>query len=331
MFITIIPFFIIGCAIGANITGVSAVYMITSACALASLMAYCLIIKRKEPWFLVLFASVLIVNIGYMALSLSKTIHAALMANRIAYLGSVFLPISMLMIVRKVCEIKYRTWFTALCIVIGVFVFCIAASPGLSDIYYKSVRLHISNGNGMLIKEYGPWHKLYLFYLLGGFAAMIGTVFYAIIKKPLSSALHATVLVIAVFTNLAVWLLEQFVKINFEFLSVSYIISELFLLGIYAMMQQLSIPKKQKASPSPCEPPSEEALAFFISQIPTLTPTERSVYELYRSGKGTKEVLQALNISENTLKYHNKNIYSKLGVKSRKQLLQLAVQTENRH
>jgi DNA-binding CsgD family transcriptional regulator len=30
-----------------------------------------------------------------------------------------------------------------------------------------------------------------------------------------------------------------------------------------------------------------------------------------------------LNIKENTLKFHNKNIYGKLGVSSRKQLLEI--------
>ncbi len=34
--------------------------------------------------------------------------------------------------------------------------------------------------------------------------------------------------------------------------------------------------------------------------------------------------MTALNIKENTLKYHNKNLYSKLGVCSRKQLILLA-------
>ena len=34
--------------------------------------------------------------------------------------------------------------------------------------------------------------------------------------------------------------------------------------------------------------------------------------------------MAALNIKENTLKYHNKNIYGKLGVSSRKQLVSIA-------
>ena len=36
------------------------------------------------------------------------------------------------------------------------------------------------------------------------------------------------------------------------------------------------------------------------------------------------EILEILQIKENTLKFHNKGIYSKLGVNSRKQLLQYA-------
>ncbi|MFR6344467.1 MAG: helix-turn-helix transcriptional regulator [Christensenellales bacterium] len=41
-------------------------------------------------------------------------------------------------------------------------------------------------------------------------------------------------------------------------------------------------------------------------------------------GKTTKEIQQIAHINENTLKYHNRNLYGKLGVKSRKQLLMYA-------
>ena len=63
-----------------------------------------------------------------------------------------------------------------------------------------------------------------------------------------------------------------------------------------------------------------------MEQLPRLTYTERLIYDLYLQGKSTKEVLQEMNIKENTLKYHNKNIYGKLGVSSRKQLLETARQ-----
>lgn len=61
----------------------------------------------------------------------------------------------------------------------------------------------------------------------------------------------------------------------------------------------------------------------FTRGLDTLTPTERTIYDAHLSSTPTKEIMSELNIKENTLKFHNKNIYSKLGVSSRKQLLEI--------
>ena len=64
---------------------------------------------------------------------------------------------------------------------------------------------------------------------------------------------------------------------------------------------------------------------YFVENLSLLTPAEYRIYELYLSGKTAKEIVDILHITENTVKYHNKNIYSKLGISSRKQLLQFAL------
>ncbi len=56
----------------------------------------------------------------------------------------------------------------------------------------------------------------------------------------------------------------------------------------------------------------------------TLTPTESHIYKLYMEGKKTKDVMAELNITENTLKFHNRNLYSKLGVATRKELIMVS-------
>lgn len=68
-----------------------------------------------------------------------------------------------------------------------------------------------------------------------------------------------------------------------------------------------------------------EDYEYFICNLKTLTPTEYRIYELYLAGKSAKEIMEITGIKENTLKYHNKNIYSKLGISSRKQLLRFAL------
>lgn len=63
---------------------------------------------------------------------------------------------------------------------------------------------------------------------------------------------------------------------------------------------------------------------FFLMGLKQLTPTEKAIFNLYLDGKTAPEILEAMTIKQTTLKYHNRNIYSKLGVSSKKQLLNYA-------
>ena len=62
-----------------------------------------------------------------------------------------------------------------------------------------------------------------------------------------------------------------------------------------------------------------------MENLITLTPREKEVFNLYLKGYSGKEIINKLGFSNNALKYHNKNIYAKLGVTSRKELMQYAI------
>ncbi len=68
---------------------------------------------------------------------------------------------------------------------------------------------------------------------------------------------------------------------------------------------------------------------LFLESLHTLTPREREIFDFYLEGCSTKAVLERTGFSERTLKFHNSNIYSKLGVPSRKKLLQFAAIMKN--
>ena len=59
----------------------------------------------------------------------------------------------------------------------------------------------------------------------------------------------------------------------------------------------------------------------FLIGIKTLTPTEKQVLDYYFSGKTVKEIAELAGVKETTIRFHNRNIYSKLNVTSLKQLL----------
>ena len=347
-FLLLIAISLFGCGTtGEKAASISIIYGTMAICSLLLLIAYCYFVPKKDPWFLLLFSSVLIVIIGYFTLAQSSTLENALLANRISYFGSVFLPLSMLMIILNVCKISYKKWITGTLLAISLLIFVIAASPGYLTIYYKEVSLEIVNGVSSLRKTYGPFHSLYYFYLFGYFGAMIFAIFYSATKGRLESTGHIVMLLVAVFVNIGVWFIEQFVKIDFEVLSVSYIISELFLLGLHFMIQESKRQKELLDSAnaiaktqsiqlqelvtansvltlSDADDTTPERLQQFLNGVNSLTPTERCIYDYYLEKKSTKEVLELLNIKENTLKFHNKNIYSKLDVSSRKELMAMA-------
>ncbi len=324
-----------GCAtIGEKSASLSIIYAAAAVLSLLILVGYCVEFRaqlKQQVWFIILFCSVLIVNIGYYSLSVSATLSQALWANRVSYLGSVLLPLAMLMIICDVTKTQYKKGLPFALFLLSGAVLFIAASPDWLPIYYKEVSLGFENGITTLVKVYGPLHILYLFYLIGYFAAMVGVIVRATTKKRMESSAHAVLLAIAVFVNIGVWLIEQMADIPFEMLSVSYIISELFLLGVHLLVrenQQLKIIVKNKpftSAPSaePMMQVNPEQISLFVKGLPSLTATEKRIYDAYISRATTREVMAQLRITENTLKFHNKNIYSKLGVCSRKELLEI--------
>ena len=223
---------------GGKNASLSIVYLAVTVLSLLLLVGCVVWVRKNRFWFILLFSCVFVVNAGYTFLSVSSCLETALWANRISYLGSVFLPLSMLMIIIDVTDTKHPRWLHGALGALSAIIFLIAASPGVLDIYYKDVAFEVVGGVSTLVKVYGPLHPLYLFYLLGYFAAMVAVIIRAQIKKSIGNTSHAVVLAIAVFVNIGVWLIEQITSIDFEFLSVSYIISELFLLGVHLVMRE---------------------------------------------------------------------------------------------
>ena len=322
----------------------SLIYGFAAILSLLLLIGCILSIRPKQVWFLLLFSSVLIVNTSYTLLSVSGNLEMALLANRFAYFGSVFLPLAMLMIVLDTTNTNYHKHLPKVLLGISGIIFVIAASPGISDIYYKDVSLAIVHGASILVKEYGPLHSLYLYYLLGYFGAMILVIIRAQFHKTIETTAHAIMLAIAVFVNIGVWFIGQLTDFHFEFLSISYIISEMFLLGDHlAMVENRKLKERMRQietvqnyteeiitlsdsmheQPPKTEVFDSDRIELFLLGLNQLTPTERVIYDAHIARMTTKEILADLNIKENTLKYHNRNLYGKLGVSSKNELLEI--------
>ena len=84
-------------------------YAICLIAAVGLLIAYLLMVRNKEFWLTMLYISIAVVNLGYLLLSVSKTVEFAIFANDVAYLGSVFLSMFMFLTIVRLCgfELEY--------------------------------------------------------------------------------------------------------------------------------------------------------------------------------------------------------------------------------
>lgn len=79
--------------------------------------------------------------------------------------------------------------------------------------------------------------------------------------------------------------------------------------------------KMQTAGGLQLPPAVEELFSSFAQRAAGLTPTEHNILRYYADGKGISEVAEEACISINTVRRHNANIYQKLEVGSREELL----------
>jgi DNA-binding CsgD family transcriptional regulator len=313
-------------------------YAITLAFAVGLTFAYFTLVKKREFWLSLLYVCVTVVNLGYLLLSVSKTVGFAIFANDVAYLGSVFLSVCMLLTIVKLCGFEVRKAHVITCVALGAIMFAIIATAGILPWYYKEVSLTFVDGSAKLVKEYGPLHNAYLVYLLGYFSAMIGTIIHSIRRKKHGSYKFAGLIAAVVCGNILVWLIEKFISWEFEFLSVTYIISELVFLFLYWMMQDYvhvdDIPKHTPAqgeqlgvdiATMPMEMKIGKVL-LFVKNGEQLVPREREILELILDNKKRKEIAEVLHLSENTVKTYTRTLYSKLNVTCREQLYALLLQ-----
>lgn len=252
------------------------------------LIGICLLVdKQKDQYLLLLFISIFLANLGYFLISIAPSLNFALNANRLSYLGQVFLPYFLLMMLLTICKIDRPKWLNPTLIIISIVVLFIAASPGILPIYYKTVEIDQSEGFTKIVREYGILHKTYLVYLISYMIAQLSVVIYAICKKRIVSYLHAIFLLSATLCNTVIWLVEKFIPRNFELLSVSYIITELFILLVYGIVQQYEALKLEK-----------EYLAMFDSMTGLLNSgtVQQKISDILASDKGLESAMLVIDV-----------------------------------
>jgi len=307
------------------------------------LIGVCLAVDRKKDiCLLLLFVSVFVCNLGHFIVSSAPSLSVALNGNRIAYLGQVFLPLLMLKMIINLCNLNYKKWLLPALSLVSTAILIITLTPGFFSCYYKNVSIEVINGATRLIRYYGPLHSLYYVYLFLYFALTLIIIIHSAVKKKITSTLHTTFLLCAVLCSIVIWLAEQFLPRGFEFLTVSYVISELFILLLYGILQEYGIrgengsiiiantSKKAEEYLSGAIQ-SDDSIALFSGKdidsilscekiVSRITAREKEVLIKLLANKQRKEIADELFVTESTIKKHTSSIFTKFDVTNRFEL-----------
>lgn len=318
-------------------TAMTIAYLVIFILSLLMVPAYIAFLKKNndEPWLLVLFICISVVNLGYFLLSMAQTVSFALFANKIVYLGQVVIPLAMLMIIVKLCGYPMRQRLVYALIGAAVLMYAAILTTGHLDWYYTSAWIERIAGATVLYKEYGFLHPTNLVYVVTYFVGMIGVLASSLKNHKGASQKHAAAMLAIVLGNIAMWMVQKVIPWEFELLSVTYLMSAGAFLGVWFMLgdyvhksdiQKYTRKEQERLGIQITAMSMEEKIARVLTVVSPEDPLairEREILELILANKKRKDIALSLHLSENTVKTYTRTLYSKLGVTSREDLYSL--------
>lgn len=294
--------------------------------------AFCIHKKTPQPWLCGLFICMSVANLGWLALSLAPNVTFALFANKIAYLGQIFLLLCMFMLIATLSGFHIGRRSTYLLVGASVLMFALICTTGHLDWYYRSAELICQNGQSVLVKEYGILHPTYLIYVITYFLAMLTVIILCFIRNRGSSPKLAVMMLCVVLGNIGMWIIEKFIPLHFEFLSISYLTSEVVFFSVYLLLQdyvhinhipKVSVAEKETSVIYVDTKDRAEKIQKILDRLPqgvTISPRQMDILEGILQGKARKEIAADLHLSENTVKMHISSLYKTLGVSRREEI-----------
>ncbi len=221
-------------------------YAITFLASVIMLILLIYISKNQNVmYYLLVFLSIMICNMGNYALSTAESLDAALLGHRLLYMGSTFVPIFMLFAIMKLCRMEIPAWLVICLLSMCTMVLYFAFSVGKRTFFYKNVSIATENGMTYLIKEYGPMHKLYMVYLFISIGLMIGVIFYSLLMKNIPRQVVFCILMMVIITTVC-YLFRRISGSTFELITIAYIFDDILFLvlirriGKYEVMESIA-------------------------------------------------------------------------------------------
>ena len=188
---------------------------------------------RPNIYTVLMMCALVISNFGYLAVSVSRTVDAAIIANDCIYLGVCYAPFFIFCIGADITKVRINHFLRFLLFLFSTFVFGLVLTIGRLPIYYKSIDIADAGGYTILVKEYGPLHILYPLMLIGYIIACGVLCVRAFIRRSAVSYKTSVLYFLFISVNVVIYAFNRIFKIEFEWNSIGILVTDIIILTIY--------------------------------------------------------------------------------------------------
>ena len=174
--------------------------------------------RKTSYYYLVVNIIMMISNAGYLAVALSTNVEEAILANKVLYLGSCFVPPVLLSLICTLINYKMRMWMRCLLYGTSVIIYGMVLTIGYSDLYYKDVYLKTYRDVSVIGHTYGIGHTCFYIFLLVHTILELSMIVFVIAKRRSISKRNlfglTTILVINVYLFLVGQLVNPLIEVT---------------------------------------------------------------------------------------------------------------------
>lgn len=191
--------------------------------------------------YALIYLLITICDFGYLHLLHARTLEGALLANTITYIGGCFIPFLLLLGVCRICHVKQKIWMVVTELIYCTGSFLLVATSGRNKLNYLEVWLDTSGKYTRLMKEYGPYHNVYIIGMVLFVLFTYAVIAWTYKRKREVSYITALGLAITCSADILTYFMESLLKIPVKLMPFSYLITEIGLFWLVSRIKKYDI------------------------------------------------------------------------------------------
>lgn len=198
-------------------------YFLTFAASILMMASFLIRNSKIDTGYVLFGLTIVITAMGRWFISASDTLGQAIFGNKILYLGTCFVPLTMIMLLARFSKIHIPKVVVTLLTIYSAVVFAAVMTVGHTDWYYVSTTLVQADGYAYIEKVYGPLHNLFLV-LLAIDAGFIATIIVLAFRKRKTVAFKAVLTIGGLgFGIILIYFLAKLFKSTLDWTSLGYL------------------------------------------------------------------------------------------------------------